>query len=318
MRCNVTAFWRRFCLMIIIFCLGTLMFPLAGCSPVATVKKTAKKLSRSVGSSEGDLKKRLGMVPFFNWSSFPDQNLEGILQNNIVKSVNTACGDQLVLTPENKEYPLILNHLPRLAAGGIDNLALAKTGRKHGLNGILTGGFVDIAEKQEERGFYWFRDTHYFVQISINFEVYDTETGAKFFDESLVQEIEIDETDFELIRSKKEIIVSSIQDAILDLADEMGEHICDAVGSQPWKGYVASVVKEKIIISSGSNAGIIPGQLFEVYDSGNVIPGAEGQRFFVPGKKIGEIRINIVLPDKAVAVPVSGEGIKKGDSVRLK
>jgi hypothetical protein len=317
MRCNSITLKGRLWLMTIMLCMAVMLME-TGCSPVKTVKKTAKKLSRSVRSSEGDVKKRVGTVSFFNRSPFSDQNLEGILQNSIVKTLSTECGDLIVLTPENKDYPLLLSHIPRLPSGAIDNLTLAKTGRKYGLNGILTGGIVDVSEKQEERGLFWFRDTHYSIQVIINMQVYDTETGAKLFDESLTEEIEIEEADFELIKSKKEITVSSLQEEILDIADEMGDRICDAIASQPWTGYVASVVKEKIVISSGSNAGIVPGQLFEVYKGGNIIPGADGQRFFVPGEKIGEIQVDLVLPDKAVAVLVSGDGIKQGDTVRIK
>jgi hypothetical protein len=46
--------------------------------------------------------------------------------------------------------------------------------------------------------------------------------------------------------------------------------------------------------------------------------GIGGQRFFVPGLKIGEIEIVAITEDRLEAKLVSGKNIKKGSSVRRK
>jgi hypothetical protein len=46
--------------------------------------------------------------------------------------------------------------------------------------------------------------------------------------------------------------------------------------------------------------------------------GVGGQRFFIPGLKIGIIEIVTISEDRLEAKLVSGKGIKKGSTVRRK
>ena len=86
---------------------------------------------------------------------------------------------------------------------------------------------------------------------------------------------------------------------------------------QSWKGYVSEVSGDKITISSGSNMGVARDKVFEVFGNSMVV-GMQGQRFFVPGPKAGEIMITGVSGDSAEAVAISGGAIRKGDTVRAK
>ncbi len=152
----------------------------------------------------------------------------------------------------------------------------------------------------------------------INCEVYDTQTGAKFLDESFTYESEIDGQVFESIKAKKIKDITALKNALTHIAEAMGEKICDTVGVLPWKGYIVSIANDKIIISAGRRAGLLRGDVLEVYESGKIIQGKDGQRFFLPGLKTGEIKITAVYPDKAHAVSVAGDKIKTGSSVRIK
>jgi hypothetical protein len=54
------------------------------------------------------------------------------------------------------------------------------------------------------------------------------------------------------------------------------------------------------------------------YDPGKLIKGIEGQRFFLPGPVIGEIKITQVHPDWAEATALQDTGIQVGSPVKLK
>ena len=203
-------------------------------------------------------------------------------------------------------------------AGRLDNLALAKAGQRLGLNAIITGAFTDIIAHKEKRGLWWFKDDKNFLRVLISCEVYDTQTGAKFLDESFTYESEIDEAEFASIKAKNIKDISALNNALTHIAKAMGEKISDTVGILPWKGYVVSIANDKIIISAGRRAGLLRGDILEVYEKGKIIQGKDGQKFFLPGLKTGEIKITDVYPDKAHAVSVTEDAIKAGSSVRTK
>ena len=204
-----------------------------------------------------------------------------------------------------------------LPSGRVDNFALAIIGRGLGLNAVVTGSLDDIGLLDELRGMVW-KDTHHLIQILVSVEVYGTETGAKILDQSFSRKVEIEELDYELMQSEGKMMLPDLNETLSDLINEMGETICWAVEDEHWSGFIIAVDGDKIILSAGSRAGLEPGDDFEVFDTSRIIKGLNGQRFFYHGQKTGEIRIVEVEPNKAKAVIVSDEGIKTGNSVRVK
>jgi hypothetical protein len=55
--------------------------------------------------------------------------------------------------------------------------------------------------------------------------------------------------------------------------------------------------------------------VFEVFDSSEIFDGSAGQRFFIPGLKIGEIKVTAVFADRAEAIKVSGDNIIEGSFI---
>jgi len=291
---------------------------ITGCSTYSNMKKKTKRIVRDYKAPDGDLKKRVGIALFENKTAFVSKGLQETLVKDLVETIKTSCQDILLLEPDDPDYPDYLVNLPRQASARIDNFYLAKAGRQLGLNAIVTGSLIDIKNHKKKRGILWFKDVYNFVQVRVMVEVYDTQTGTKLFDESYMHEIEAEEEYVESTNLTNEIRTDIINDALKSIAADMGEQICYAVVLQPWQGYITSIFAEKVIISSGKNVGIKPGNIFEVYDSNGVFKGAKGQKFFVPGLKTGEIEITAVYPDSAEAVCFSGQNIQPGSSIGLK
>ncbi|MBU4209053.1 MAG: hypothetical protein KKD12_05145 [Proteobacteria bacterium] len=287
---------------------------ITGCSFLPAIKKIACDIK----SPAGDLKKKVGITLFENRTFFAVNNFEKIFHIKLAESLKETCSDILIIKPGDPEYPDQMAVPPRLASGQIDNLVFAETGRKLGLNAIVTGSLIDISGNKESKGILWFKDTHNFIRFQIAVEVYDTETGAKIFDDSFDDEIEVDEIDLNNLRTDNANEIPALNDALLNAVIPIGEKICDALSIQPWKGYVISSVADKIIISSGKRSGLILGDKLEVYDSGNIFEGKDSQKFFIPGPKIGEIKITALYPDRAEATLISGKSIKVGSTVKIK
>ena len=98
----------------------------------------------------------------------------------------------------------------------------------------------------------------------------------------------------------------------------MGDRICEVSEIQNWTGFITAVEREKITISTGGPVGLEEGDVLQVFDSGMVLEGVDGQRFIVPGRKSAEIEIVAVTEDQAEAVRSPGQEIDVGDFVRKK
>ncbi len=315
MRIHNTAAYIRVIFAVIFFLFS--IFMIAGCSTCSSIKKSTKKIVRDITAAD-DMKKKVAISFFANYTFCANQNLEELFQKNLAETINRACPDILLVKPGDAGCPDFLTGPLLREAGRLDNLALAKAGRRLGLNAIITGTFTDIIAFKKKRGLLWFKDDKNFLRVLISCEVYDTQTGAKFLDESFTYESEIDEAEFTSIKAKNIKDISALNNALTHIAEAMGEKICDTVGILPWKGYVVSIANDKIIISAGRRAGLLRGDILDVYERGKIIQGKDGQKFFLPGLKTGKIKITAIYPDKAHAVSVAGDAIKAGSSVRIK
>lgn len=291
---------------------------MTGCSTVSSIEKSTKRMVRDFRAPDSDLKKRVGILLFENKTTLVNKDVEQKFIKDLSEIIASSCPNILLEKPGDPDYPDDLTRVPRTESGWIDNLALAKTGRQLGLNAIVTGALITITPNKRKQGLWWMKDTHYFVQVRIATEVYDTETGAKLLDESFVHEVEVDEMDLESVQADSEMNSLIVNEAFGAIADKMGEKICDAIVSQPWKGFIASVDSNKIFLNFGENIGLKIGDLFDVFDSSIIFEGLEGHRFFKPGVKTGEIKITAVYPDTAEAILVSGHDIRPGFCVQPK
>ena len=296
-------------------------FVFVNCSTVEktteTVTKTTQKIARNIRFSDDDLQRLAAIVGFENRSLYRAKDFAQLFRKGIPEYLNNECDDVTVPDLGTGEDVERLKGLPMLKSGRVDNFALATIGRQLGLNAVVTGSLDDIGLITETRGLI-LKDTLHSIQIMVSVEVYDTETGTKILDENFNRKVEIEELDYDLMRSEEKLILPDLNETVSDLLAEMGERICWAIEDQPWNGFITSFADDKIMLSAGNMSGLKPGDQLEVFDNARILKGRDGQQFFVHGKKIGEIKIVAVEPDRSEAVVVSDNGIKTGSSVRVK
>lgn len=282
-----------------------------------TVTRTTQKIKRNIRFSDDDLQRMAAVIGFENKSLYRAKDFTQLFRKGIPEYLNKECDDVTIAQSNAGENVEGFQQLPMLENGQIDNFALAIIGRQLGLNAIVTGSLDDIGILDELRGMIW-KDTHHLIQVLVSVEVYDTESGSKILDESFSRKVEIEELDYELMRSEGKMILPDLNETLSDLLAEIGEAVCWAIEDQPWNGFVVAVEGDKITLSSGSSVGLATGDELDVFDTSRVLKGVSGQRFFVHGQKIGEIKITEVEPGKARAVIMTNRGVKAGSSVRVK
>ncbi len=314
MAIGAVLFGAAFCLMLV------------GCAKFSEVKEATKEYVDSFSAPGSHLKQKVAIVMFKNKTLLKKTGLEDQFMAYLLKSIQDECSEILLLKPGDTGYPEVLNKLPQKPSGDMDNLYLAATGRKLGLNAVIVGVVTGVSEDQEKHGMLWFKSVRPYVRVQIATAIYDSETGAKLLDESFnhrveVEEAEIDlfeETEFKLADLDSKTLDTALTEAFDEIAENMGEAICEALEDHPWRGFVASVSDDKIIISSGRTIGLKPGDILDVYRTDEIYQGAQDQQFFIPGPKSGEVKITIVDMDLSVAEVVSGQDIKAGSSVRAR
>lgn len=87
----------------------------------------------------------------------------------------------------------------------------------------------------------------------------------------------------------------------------------------PWEGKIVAVKNGNLIINSGSNVGIMAGDVFEVYNLGEeFIDPDTGMSLGSESSKIGELEVISVMEKFCKAVSISGSGFAAKDIVKSK
>ncbi len=285
-----------------------------GCSTVSKVVKLPGKVVHRIRVKDSDLRKTVAFTPFFDTTFVRDRGVAADFEQRIIEQFRKQCTRTIILTPDNPEFPSDLRRLPTLASGALDDFTLARIGRRLGLNAIVTGGVLNISGDWKEKGFWWFKDRKPEIKIALLVSIYDTETGSKILDESLVHAFLVDENDLEAIKAKNESGIRLMEEALGEAARDLTERACERLSELSWKCYVRSAVGDKIILSAGSRSGLKPGRKMSVYAQGEVLEGVGGLKYIRRGEKLADIEVTAVTDDSAEASLISGETVRVGDT----
>jgi len=264
----------------------------------------------------GTLIKSMGISLIENKTGNSSINFKEDIHKKLAEALERGCSAVQLFQEGDENFPPDFIKLPKKASGSIDSFRICETGRKFGLSAILAGSIISITTGEETRGILWYRDSYPFVSISVHFDIYDTETGVKLLDENFSYKRDSDELEIESVKAGR-IEPAFLKDAFEHISKDAGRKICEIMKKQSWKGYVSSVSGDKILISSGSNTGIVPGNVFEVYVN-SLLEGKDGQKFYIPGSKAGLIKITAVNKNDSEAILVTGDSIKKGYTIKTK
>ena len=302
------------CVSILMFCivLGACSIREKAEDTTDNIARTTRKIVREITFAGDGLKKVVAVVRFEDKSLQAHEKFMRTFHEDVMAYLKANC-EELIVTESGA-----LTQLPKLASGQTDNYALAVIGRQLGVNAIIAGNLNNIRPKDEEQGILWTKDTHYSIEVTIRSEIYDTQTATKTLDESYAENVEIDENQYRLIQEEGVYSEPQIKEALGRLVSEMSDRVCETLDEQSWHGFITAIKTDKITVSTGGPVGLKPGDVLEVFESGQVLEGLDGQRFISPGLKTAEIEIVAVSEKEAEANTFPGQEIKTGFIVRKK
>ena len=295
-----------------------LLMVISACSSSSNWLASSKPAGPTSPVRSDGLQKRIGVAPFEVLSQHTEPYSKDLMQSYVLEAIRTECPGIVFVKPSDKEYPAVLRELPRLDSGDLDNLQLAITGRQLGLNGVMVGTLTSVGTEEKERGIWLLKENRHYVRVQVQVEVYDTETGTKLIDEAAAQEVEIDDLAAMMIRQRDMVDSGYVEEVLEVIAQKIDDDICEAIGDLDWKSYVSSIDSDGLWIASGSQSGLEPGAILEVFETNTIMEGYGGHKYFKPGPKIAEVELVAVEPRRSKAVLLSGDGIEPLNMVKIK
>jgi hypothetical protein len=193
---------------------------------------------------------------------------------------------------------------------------LAETVRLAGLSGWANAQVENVQPLSRKTGILWFRKERYFIFAELSFSVYDPFTGAKIIDKVVEISIPVSQSDYDAMRTGKDLTIADFDETIADIGTDIGEHAAEVLDKQFWQTAVIGVQGDRVFLSAGATVGLRGGDRLTIFEGRRIIEGQDGERFVVPGPEVGMIRIVRVAEDVSEArfEPASGSSrIEEGD-----
>ena len=292
----------------IALCLMTIFLAI-GCA-------TTKKITADIMGGGKALKKKIAFLPTVNKTGYGGNDFQESARAHLNTFLNPFRDDLIIVdSPKTRN---LLEQIPILPSGQLDNLALAKLGRALGLNAVLEETLSDIECVADKRGIWGFRSVCMLVQLSVRVRAYDIETGAILFDEVVSDEVEVSEHDWQNIKERSGYHKEIADRLLTKTTAKICKRLCEPLSNEPWKGYINSVSENTFTLIAGNDVGLAIGDILEVFGTSEPIEGQAGQFYLVSGSKIGELRTTRVYKNRAEAIGILGSGLQKSSHVKLK
>jgi len=278
---------------------------------------TTKKITDDIMGPDRVLKKKIVFLPTVNKTGFGGKDLETTASLKLKIALAAHC-DGLIIN-NSKKIRQAFSEIPRLPSGQIDNLALAETGRIHGINAVLEQTISVVEFNTEKRGIWGFREDTPLLHAVFRIRIYDIETTATYLDEVFREELELSEDLLGEQNRSANPYYDEYAGILLERAiPKISDHVCERLEEMPWSGFVVHSNNDTYTLSAGSDVGLAEGDVLEVFKMDAPLQGLDGHVYLIAGPKMGEIRVSQVKDSEATAVSISGNGFEKGCCVKLK
>ncbi|WP_372681354.1 hypothetical protein [Desulfosarcina sp.] len=278
----------------------------SGCGISSSYRSAYQKTIRDF--SGGDkYRKAVGVLVLSNATMFKSEQVASPFMESFISSLESNASGALLMVPGKSDVPSFLWDPPRIANGDIDVFALSALARQAGINAVVSPVLMDTRLRTRNTGFWFFKDVAYSLQVQTAAVVYDAATGARLALGIITDEIDIDEDQAGIIRSGQEVQVDDWAELVEEMGEALGERMGDAIKESQWTSAVVSIEGGSCVIAAGGEVGIDVGDRFSVLDGSEIMTGLDGQRYIVPGLKIGELTVSRVSPQQSFGKPGSGE-----------
>jgi hypothetical protein len=105
------------------------------------------------------------------------------------------------------------------------------------------------------------------------------------------QTFSLSSTDQQLFIDGDDRHIKKMDKEIVDMAEECGEQAAEYMADQPWETTVLRVEPGAVILAAGGQSGFKLDDRLDVFAAQRTMKDLSGQKFIVPGYKVGQVRV---------------------------
>jgi hypothetical protein len=198
---------------------------------------------------------------------------------------------------------------------------LLREAKERGMNAIIFETINPIELNPGKSGIWPFRKKAWSCTVSMNIDIVDVTSETILLSKEIADNITLssEETTEETEKGgNTETKKRALKECLPDILKEAANTASLSLNQKVWTGRIVSIDTKEIIINAGSDVGLRPGVVLEVFRKGEYITSFNKQTYQLPGPKAGEIKIVSLKTRHSLAEPIDGDGFKVGQIVRVK
>jgi hypothetical protein len=190
-----------------------------------------------------------------------------------------------------------------------------------GMHAIVFETINPIERIPAKSGFWPFRRKAQKYIVSMNIDLVDVNKGTILLSKEITEDIILPDEEFDEDTEKsldKETKREAFEECLPGILEKSAIIISHTLNSEIWTGKIVSVDRAGITINAGQDVGLRPGVVFEVFGQGECITSYNGQNYYLPGPKVGEIKIINIESHYSHTKPVQGNSFEPGQIIRIR
>ena len=287
----------------------------SGCSTTKSVIKkiVPESVAKRIKHSKSDLKKRVMILPLIDQSGLGSEKTIQISESFVELLMKSS--HLLLFRPPKGVITLSESKVSQLGivTPGSD---LIKKADDLGITAIITGVVNPVEVITRKTGIWPLRKPSKIYEISVVINAFDIMSHTLLLTnlESEKGSVPLEKAE---TQSETEFIDQLLTTAMPRILKRQASAISKKLLNDPWIGKILAIENGTIKINAGRDIGLRLGQHFAVFSTGESISSEEGRSFDLSGNKIGEISVNSIMEDHALAIPLIEGSFLPGQAIRI-
>jgi hypothetical protein len=199
--------------------------------------------------------------------------------------------------------------------------ALIRQASETGMHAILFATINPVERVPTKTGVWPFRRKAQKYIVSMSVDLIGVNKGTILLSKEVTEDITLPYEEFDEYTERsldKETKQEAFEECLPNILEQSAKIISRTLNSELWTGKIVSVDRSGITINAGQDVGLRREIVFEVFGEGEPITSYNGQNYYLPGPKVGEIKIIDIKSHHSHAEPVKGNSFEPGQTIRVK
>ncbi len=257
-------------------------------------------------------RKKVAVLTRGNIENYFQGQADNLLIETLIETITSESNSIVMSTPRDNNYPEFLNNINLMDNPG-QRAAILSTARTQGYFALIEARVSNFSLEQKVTGVLFFRKMRSYITVTLAMDVYCAPTFTKLSAITKSNTVKVDARVFEEFKMGSSNPIAKINDAIVDMAEGLGEEAAEAIDDARWMTVILNAEKERAILAAGQSLGLNAADWLTVFDGQRIVDGPNGEKYVIAGYKTGDIQIDGFDGNHALAKISPQSDIKPGD-----